>query len=120
MVVISGIQTAIKIARVAIPIAIKAGKFGYRTTKATHKGAKWLRRHPKVAKYGTAAAGVGSLLLDLTNIDYDALLPKTIPGTTKTGQTRDYMVIPGSRPRNRYGYCPPSNRRSFSRQKRSY
>ncbi len=116
MVVISGIKTAIKIA----PVVYKVGKVVWKASLKTKRGGQWMTRHPKVVKYGTAAAGVGSLLLDLTNIDYDALIPKTVPGTGKNGQTRNYMEFPSSRSRYRYNYCPPSTRRTFRRQKRTY
>ncbi len=115
MVVISGIKTAIKIA----PIIYKIGKITYKGFKSTRKGQQWLSRHPKALKYGTAAAGVGSLLLDLTTIDYDALLPKTV-STPKNGQTRKYMEFPGSRSRYQYSNRPYCVRRPIRRQKQSY
>ncbi len=114
MVVISGIKTAIKIAKYA-PVVWKVGKVVYKGIKSTKQGGQWISRHPKALKYGTAAAGVGSLLLDLTNIDYSAIIPQKTTSPVKTGQTRTNMVLPGSRSRNRYGYCPPGTRRSFRR-----
>ncbi len=82
MVVITGIKTAIKIA----PIIYKGSKIVYKGFKKTKYGAQWLSRHPQIAKYGTAAAGVGGLLLDLTNIDYSALPSFKKP--YKNGQAR--------------------------------
>lgn len=110
MTVITGIQTAIKIA----PIVYRAGKIVYHGVKRTKAGAQWLSRHPKIAKYGTVAAGAGGLLLDLTNVDYSAIpSPFTKPG--KVGQTRDNVY--GTKSRRFYGsqryprYCRPKRRK---------
>ncbi len=120
MVVISGIVQAIKIGIRYAPAVYKGSKIVYTGLIKTRAGAQWLSRHPNIVKYGTVAAGAGGLLLDLTSIDYNALIPKTIPGTTKTGQTRDSMVSTSRRPRNKYVYCSPRTRRTFSRQKYRY
>ena len=112
MVVIQGIQTAIKIA----PIVYKVGKVVWKASMKTKRGGQWLTRHPKIAKYGTVAAGAGGLLLDLTNIDYSAILPKT-PSYNKTGQTRNYVVQSHSRCRDRFAYNSPQYWSCIRRQK---
>ncbi len=95
MVVITGIKTAIKIA----PIIYKGSKIVYQGFKKTKYGAQWMSRHPNIAKYGTAAAGVGGLLLDLSNIDYSAL-PSWPKSPYKNGQTRGNVY--GTKPRRWY------------------
>ncbi len=109
MTVISGIQTAIKIA----PIVYRAGKIIYHGIKRTKAGAQWLSRHPKIAKYGTVAVGAGGLILDLTNIDYSAI-PSPFNGSNKNGQTRSnvYGTKYGRKynQKRTYRYCRPKRR----------
>ncbi len=114
MTVISGIQTAIKIA----PIVYRAGKIIYHGIKRTKAGGQWLSRHPNVVKAGTVTAGAGGLILDLTNIDYSSLVPQQKPG--KNGQTRKYVY--GAKSGRFYNkkrknlYCRPNVRkRQYSR-----
>ncbi len=96
MVVISGIKTAIKIA----PIVYKVGKVVWKATLKTKRGGQWMTRHPKIVKYGTVAASGGALLLDLSNIDYSAIIQK--PPYRKNGKARADLL----------GY----SRRRFSQQ----
>ncbi len=103
MVVISGIIAAAKIAVRVAPYAFRAGKITYQAAKKTKHGAAWIRRHPKAVKYGTAAAGVGTLLLDLTNIDYSAI-PTAKIRTPTVKQTRDNVYSTGSRQFNNANY----------------
>ncbi len=95
MVVISGIITVVKTAIKIAPIAFRASKIVYKAGVKTKHGSQWIRRHPKIVKYGTVAAGAGSLLLDLTNIDYSAIQEKGKPD--KKQQTRSYIQSSYSR-----------------------
>ncbi len=104
MVVITGIIQTIKIATKVAPII-------YKIIRKTPAGARYFDRHRKAATIVTTAAGSAPLIYDLLNIDYSGIL-KAFPRFTsrKVGQTRSYMVQPGSRrkcypdnrPRNRY------------------
>ncbi len=109
MVVIQGIKTAIKIA----PIIYKVGQVAYKGFKSTRKGQQWLSRHPNVAKYGTVGIGVGGLILDLTNIDYSAIIPKN-PGYPKNGQTRSNFYSTQRGRFRRYNNCYRPRRRRRS------
>ncbi len=108
MVVITGIKTVIKIA----PIIYKVAKIGYKGFSKTRAGSQWIRRHPRVIKYGTAGAGIGSLLLDLTNIDYSAIIPPAKYRKDRQTRTNFYRAS------NRRFYdqkCQPIPRRSRRR-----
>ena len=91
MVVITGIKTAIKIA----PIIYKVSKIVYKGVQKTNRGRQWIARHPKALRYGAIGATAGSLLLDLTNIDYSAIQIPKFPG--KKRQTRGNVY------KSRYG-----------------
>ena len=92
MVVVTGIRTAIKIA----PILWKVGKVLYKAGSKTRAGDRYLARHPKIIKYGTAGVGIGTLIYDLLNIDYDSLIsPNT--SSRRFKQTRGYIQSPGAR-----------------------
>ncbi len=100
MVVITGIKTAIKIA----PIIYKVAKIGYKGFKSTRKGQQWLSRHPRAVKYGTVGAGVGSLLLDLTNIDYSAIQVPRFPSKNRQTRTNVYRTKYGRFNNQKYQY----------------
>ncbi len=112
MVVVTGIITAIKIAARVAPIVYKYGQKNLAV-------AKYLYRHPRIAKYGTIAAASAPLIYDLLNIDYSAIPIPKFPKTNKVRQTRNYMVQPGSKrfQRRKYCTCRPSG---FSRQRYRY
>ncbi len=111
MVVISGIITIVKTAIKIAPVAFRASKIVYKAGSKTKHGAQWIRAHPKIVKYGTAAAGAGSLLLDLTNIDYSAIQSQK-GKPDKKQQTRSYFQSSRARQqfksncRPRYRYRP--------------
>ncbi len=108
MTVISGIIEAVKIGIRVAPVIYKSGKIVYKAGGKTRQGAQWLSRHPKIVKYGTVAAGASSLLLDLTNIDYSAIIPEKVrPPTVK--QTRSNFQSSRSRFR-RESNCYPGYR----------
>ncbi len=110
MVVISGIiQTILKVA----PIVYRVATITYKAGSKTRQGKQWISRHPKALRYGTAAAGGASLLLDLTNIDYSAIIPPKKP-SRKIRQTRTNIY--GLSNRRVYNTkCKPLPRRSRRR-----
>ncbi len=114
MVVITGIKTAIKIA----PIIYKVGKVIYKGAKKTRAFDRYMARHPKILKYGTAGVGIGTLVYDLSNIDFDSLIgtPKTY---SKFKQTRNNFQQSRFR-RFKQGYCTPQPRRRYGKQRQFY
>ncbi len=111
MTVISGIFAAAKVAIKIAPFVYRASKITYKAASKTKHGAQWMRRHPKIVKYGTVAAGGASLLLDLTNIDYSAITPQIRSPTVK--QTRGNFQRSRSRFKCKPDYYPGyRNRRS--------
>ncbi len=111
MVVITGIKTVIKLA----PVIYRVSKVIYKGVKKTRSFDRYMARHPKVLKYGTAGVGIGTLIYDLTNIDYDSLLG-TNPTSYRKQQARGYIQSPGSRFKQ-YAKCPTFPRRRFSEQR---
>ncbi len=104
MAVISGIISAIR-------IGLTVSRIVYKVGSKTRAGAKWMQRHPKAVRAGTIGATAGGLILDLTNVDYSAILPKKPWKPSKTGQTRNYMEQSQSRRFQRTNYrtrerCP--------------
>ncbi len=118
MTVISGILQAAKITIKIAPIAFRAGKIGYQAAGKTKHGAQWIRKHPKIIKYGTIGAAGASLLLDLTNIDYSAI-PSPTKYPSKNGQTRAnlYSARSGQQYYSKYQYL---HRRRCRCKSRSY
>ncbi len=92
MVVITGIKTVIKLA----PVIYKVSKVLYKGVKKTRSFDRYMARHPKILKYGTATVGIGTLVYDLTNIDYDSLLG-TNPTRDRKQQARSYFQSPRTR-----------------------
>ncbi len=92
MVVVTGIKTAIKIA----PIIYKGIKIVYKGSIKTKRGAQWMARHPKIARYGTIAASSAPIIYDLMNIDYSAIQKTKIRSITKQ-QTRGNVQSPSTR-----------------------
>ncbi len=115
MTVITGIKTAIKIA----PIIYKVAKVVYKTGKKGRAFDRYMARHPKVLKYGTVAAGAGTLVYDLINIDYDSLIAQIPKTYRKQQQTRGNFYSARSRFKYKTDYCPVPRRRR-SRQKQFY
>ncbi len=109
MAVISGIISAIR-------IGLTVSRIVYKTGSKTKAGAQWITRHPNYVRAGTIGATAGGLILDLSNVDYSALLPKKPPEYGKTRQTRDYMVKSKSK-RIRNNYCYPRKRRTSGFQR---
>ncbi len=109
MTVITGIIQAARIGY----IAYRVGKVLYKGSLRTKRGAQWLGRHPKIARYGTVAASSAPIIYDLLNIDYSAI-QKQIPKSYPVRKTRNSMVKFGSRRRN-YNYCKPRYRRTAKR-----
>ncbi len=114
MVVVTGIRTAIKLA----PIIYKASTIVYKGLKKTRSFDRYMARHPKILKYGTVGVGVGTLIYDLTNIDYDSLIGKN-PTGNRFKQTRGYLQSPSTRFRGKAN-CTPYDRSRFCRQKQQY
>ncbi len=114
MVVVTGIRTAIKIA----PIIYKVGKAFYKAGSKTRSVDRYLARHPKILKYGTIGATGGTLVYDLLNIDYDALIgpPQTY---RKQQQTRSYLQSSRARFQRKTDYCL-GRRNRYGRQKYKY
>ncbi len=115
MVVITGIKAAIKLA----PIIYRASKVIYKGARKVPAFNRYMSRHPKILKYGTVAAGAGTLVYDLLNIDYDSLIAQ-IPKTNRQfKQTRGNFQ--SSRTRFRFkADCPPVYRSRRRRQKQFY
>ncbi len=109
MVVITGIITAIK-------IGLRVGKVGYKFGSKTRTGMRFLKEHPKLARYGTIVASSAPLIYDLLNIDYSGI-QKIFQQKPRQGrQTRNNMVVP--RTRQRFDKdCYPRKRRSSRRQR---
>ncbi len=114
MVVVTGIRTAVKLA----PIIYKGLKLVYKAGSKTRAFDRYMARHPKVLKYGTVAAGVGTLIYDLTNIDYDSLIGKN-PTGNRFKQTRGNFYPPGTRQqyKSRSSYL---DRSRFCKQRQFY
>ncbi len=116
MPVVTGIIQAARIAY----IGYKVSKIVYKGVKQTTPVAKWIYRHPKVAKYGTIGATAAPVIYDLLNIDYSAIQNQKGPAPGKPGKTRDYMV----KTRGRFGYTGYSNRyrnkRCYGRRRSTY
>ncbi len=115
MTVITGIQTAIKIA----PIVYKGLKIVYKASVKTKRGAQWLGRHPNIARYGTIAASSAPIIYDLLNIDYSAI-QKRFPD--KKQQARGKLYATRARQQYSTGYNPciryrPRKQRQFYRSR---
>ncbi len=112
MVVVTGIKTVIKLA----PVIYRAGQIIYKAGSKTRAFDRYMARHPKALKYGTAAVGIGTLVYDLTNIDYDSLI-----GTPQTNRpyrkARTNLQPFGSRQFSKTDYRPGCWDR-YGRQKR--
>ncbi len=107
MVVVTGIRTAIKLA----PIIYKGSKIIYKSLKKTRAFDRYVSRHPKALKYATAGVGVGTLIYDLTNIDYDSLLGPISKTYNKQFKTRKYFQSPGTRFKYKTNRCFVPRRR---------
>ncbi len=115
MVIITGIKTAIKIA----PIIYRASKVIYKGARKVPAFNRYMSRHPKILKYGTVAAGAGTLVYDLINIDYDSLIAQIPKTNRKQQQTRGNFYSTRSRFQYKADYCPVPRRRR-RRQKQFY
>ncbi len=98
MVVVTGIVQAIKIGLRVAPIA-------YKLAKKNVQVAKYLYRHPRIAKYGTIAAGTAPLIYDLLNIDYSAI-PKKPRSSYPKQKTRNLLDKPFRKQQYCYDYRP--------------
>lgn len=108
MVVVTGIKTAIKIA----PIIYKASKIIYKSVKKTRAFDRYMARHPRVLRAGTVAAAGGTLVYDLLNIDYDALIGPISKTYNKQFKTRKYVQSSRTRQFYQTDRCPvPRSRR---------
>ncbi len=112
MVVVTGIITVAKIITRAAPIIYKYGQKNLAV-------AKYLYRHPRIAKYGTIAAASAPLIYDLLNIDYSAIPIPKFPKTNKVRQTRNNMVQSRSKRFQRTEHRPRCSCR-FCRQRYRY
>ena len=112
MVVVTGIRTAVKLA----PIIYKVGKAVYKAGSKTRSFDRYIARHPKALRYGTAAVGIGTLVYDLTNIDYDSLIGPISKTYRKQQQARSNFQSSRSRQQFKADRCPVPSRR-YGRQK---